>query len=128
MTNAWGRYGESTRCTTNGTELVAGRTRCRGVVASVKPPYLRGSSDRARTAGPLALPWTAQAEGVGIEHGSYAGSRSSSALPLSMSMGTDTCSWVMSQRPSSLRKQAVQRTHMLVVCPLVMVPLIWLRL
>jgi hypothetical protein len=34
--------------------------------------------------------------GIGIEHGIYVGSRSSNALPLSISIGTDTCSWVMS--------------------------------
>ena len=42
MTNAGGRRGESASFTTIGTELVAGRTRCRGVVASLKPAYPRG--------------------------------------------------------------------------------------
>jgi hypothetical protein len=37
MTNAGGRCGESSSFTTRGTEVVAGTTMRRGVVASVKP-------------------------------------------------------------------------------------------
>jgi hypothetical protein len=39
MTNAGGRCDESRILTTSGTEVVAGTTRRRGVVASVKPAY-----------------------------------------------------------------------------------------
>jgi len=48
MTNAGGRCGESSSLTTSGTEVVAGRTRCRGMVDSVKPAYPRASRGRSR--------------------------------------------------------------------------------
>lgn len=51
------------------------------------------------------------------------GLRSTDALPLSASKGTDVCSCETTHAPSVLRKQTVERTHMSTSRPLVIVPL-----
>src|SRR5436189_3877828 len=62
-----------------------------------------------------------------VKASKYYGLRSSDALPLSTSKGTELCSCVIIQLPSSLWKQIVVRHHMSSCAPSVLVALIWLR-
>lgn len=65
---------------------------------------------------------------VGVPNAHLYAVRSTSASPVAGSIGTDTCSWVMSQRSPIARKHAVQRSHCSLISPVVRVPLFRLRL
>jgi hypothetical protein len=75
MTKAGGRCAESSSFTTRATDVVAGRTRCRGAVASVKPAYPRQAATAAAPAAPrpAAATWPALAPPSAMRHSSISG-------------------------------------------------------
>lgn len=85
-----------------------------------------GPARRAATKGGSRPPRGAPMGGPDLSSGRpqpAQGFDSRSALPLSMSTGTETCSWTISQRPPALRQTSDTRTTSWVAAPSLVVQL-----
>jgi hypothetical protein len=102
-------------------ELLLRRVRGRGVQALPQVAGAQPGRRQLRVRGEVEVP--PQHPGALAVHRNRHGFRSSDALPLSTSKGTDWCSWVIVHLPPAFRRQTVARTHMPTAVPSVIVPL-----